>query len=107
MFRKSLLLALALSFGFAACSGKKITADKVIESVVLAMCKKMVTCQPNAMPSEDFCQTTMKTALSSNKDLPKVEATQKQLDNCTGSIAKADCQTLLGSKPPEGCEFLQ
>lgn len=107
MLRKILLFVLALSFGAVACSGKKVSSEKVLEDVVMAMCKKMVTCQPTAMPSEDFCKTTMKTALSSNKDMPKVETTQKQLDTCTSSIGKADCQTLLGSKPPEGCEFLQ
>jgi hypothetical protein len=107
MLRKLPLLVLALSFGLTACPGKKVSSDKVLEEVVMAMCKKMVTCQPNAMPSEDFCKNTMKTALSSNKDMPKVETTQKQLDTCTASINKSDCQTLLGSKPPEGCEFLQ
>lgn len=107
MVRKTLLFILALSFGATACSGKKVSSEKVLEDVVVAMCKKMVTCQPNAMPNEDFCKNTMKTALSSSKDMPKIEASQKQLDACTTSIGKADCESLLGSKPPEGCEFLQ
>ncbi len=97
----------ALAFTLAACGGKKVSADKIIEEIVVAMCKKMTTCQPNAMPSEDFCKNSMKTALSSNKDLPKVEASQKQLDTCVASIGNATCENLLGSKPPEGCEFLQ
>lgn len=86
---------------------KKVGSEEIIGAVVSAMCKKMTQCQPNAMPSEDFCQNTMKAALSGNKNLPKVETTQKKLDGCVASIEKADCEGLLGSKPPEGCEFLQ
>ncbi|MDL1870955.1 hypothetical protein FBR05_01990 [Deltaproteobacteria bacterium PRO3] len=100
------LLPLALLF-LTACPGKKLSSDQVLGAVVGAMCKKLVTCQPNAMPSEDFCQTTMKTALNSAKDMPKAEATQKQLDACLDSINKSECQGLLGSEPPAGCEFLK
>lgn len=106
--RAKLPLLFALSLILTACPGaKKVESAKVLEEVVVAMCKKMVTCQPNAMPNEEFCKSTMKTAMSSNKDLPKVEATQKQLDECVGSIANADCQGLMGSEPPKGCEFLK
>ncbi len=104
--KKYLLLPLALLL-LTACPAKKVPSEKVLESVVGAMCKKLVTCQPNAMPSEDFCQNTMKTALNSAKDMPKVEATQKQLDGCIDNIAKADCANLLGNEPPAGCEFLK
>ncbi len=98
----------ALSLSLTACPGaKKLSSDQVLESVVVAMCKKMVSCQPNAMPSEDFCKTTMKTAMTSNKDLPKVEATQKQVDTCVASIDKASCEGLMGSEPPAGCDFLK
>jgi hypothetical protein len=90
-----------------ACPGKKLSPDEVLQGVVGAMCKKIVVCQPNAMPSEDFCKNTMKTALSSAKDLPKVGATQKQLDECLASIEKSDCANILGSEPPKGCEFLK
>jgi len=108
MFNKSFPFLMSALLLFSACSGsKKIESDKVLESVVVAMCKKMVTCQPNAMPSEDFCKTTMKTAMSSNKDLPKVAATQKELDGCIASIDKASCDGLMGSEPPAGCEFLK
>ena len=105
---KSLLVAVALAGLALGCTGgKKVGSEEVISAVVSAMCKKMAQCQPNAMPSEDFCQNTMKTALEGNKNLPKVETTQKQLDTCVSSIEKADCEGLLGSKPPEGCDFLQ
>lgn len=108
MFYKTVLTAVAFSLLLTACpSDKKVGSEKIIESIVTAMCKKMATCQPNAMPSEDFCQNTMKAALSGNKDLPKVTATQKQLDGCVASIEKAECDQLMGSKPPSGCEFLQ
>lgn len=103
---KYLLLPLAL-LSFSACGGKKVTSEQVMESVVGAMCKKITTCQPNAMPSEDFCKNTMKTALNSAKDVPKISATQKQLDACLDSIAKADCANILGNEPPQGCEFLK
>jgi len=103
---KYFLLPLALLF-LTACPGKKVTSEQVLESVVGAMCKKITTCQPNAMPSEDFCKNTMKTALNSAKDVPKVAATQKQLDACLDSIGKADCANILGNEPPQGCEFLK
>lgn len=106
--RVKLPLLLALVFSLSACPGaKKVDSEKVLEDVVVAMCKKMVTCQPAAMPNEDFCKNTMKTAMASNKDLPKVEATQKQVDECVASIASAECQNLMGSEPPKGCEFLK
>ncbi len=87
--------------------GKKIDSNQALDMVVAAMCQKMVTCQPNAMPSEQFCKDTMKTALSSAKEKPKVEATQKEVDTCIANIQKADCQNLLGDKAPEGCRFLE
>ena len=106
--RATFPLLVALALMLTACPGaKKVSSEKVLEDVVIAMCKKMVTCQPAAMPNEDFCKTTMKTAMASNKDLPKVEATQKQLDDCVASIASAECQNLMGSEPPKGCEFLK
>ena len=105
-FLQFLAIPLALVF-FTACPGKKLSSDQVLTAVVGAMCKRLVTCQPNAMPSEDFCQTTMKTALSSAKDMPKVEASQKDLDACLDTINKAECQNLLGNEPPKGCEFLK
>lgn len=86
---------------------KKVSSEEIIGAVVTAMCKKMTQCQPNAMPSEDFCQNTMKTALQGNKELPKVETTKKNLEACVASIEKSECEGLLGSKPPQGCEFLQ
>lgn len=105
---KSLLIALALTGLTMGCTGdKKVSSDEVISSVVTAMCKKMAECQPNAMPSEDFCQNTMKTALSGNKNLPNIEATKKQLDECVNSINTSECEGLLGKAPPKGCEFLQ
>ncbi len=109
MIKKSLIASFVVMIFIAAgCSGgKKVTSEAIISSVVTAMCKKMAECQPKAMPSEDFCQNTMKAALSGNKDLPKVETTQKKLDGCVASIQKSDCDGLLGSKPPSGCEFLQ
>ena len=108
MFYKTVLTTLAFALLLTACPGeKKVGSEKIIESIVSAMCKKMATCQPNAMPSEEFCQNTMKAALAGNKDLPKVEASQKALDGCIASIDKTECDKLMGSKPPEGCEFLQ
>lgn len=108
MLKKTVLTTLAFTLLLTACPGKKkVESEKIIETIVMAMCKKMATCQPNAMPSEEFCQNTMKAALSGNKDLPKVEATQKQLDACVASIEGTECDQLMGSKPPEGCEFLQ
>jgi len=103
---KFLALPIALLL-FSACSGKKVDSEKVLESVVGAMCKRIIACQPNAMPSEDFCQNTMKTALNSSKDMPKVAATQKQLDACLDSINKGECSSLLGNEPPKDCEFLK
>ena len=103
---KYTVFPLAMLF-LTACPGKKLESDQVLTSVVGAMCKKLVTCQPNAMPSEEFCQNTMKTALNSAKDMPKVAATQKQLDTCVENINKSECQNLLGSEPPTGCEFLK
>ncbi|MDX1386659.1 MAG: hypothetical protein R3257_03645 [bacterium] len=102
-----LSLAVVATMGIGCPSAKKVGSEEIISAVVSAMCKKMAQCQPNAMPSEDFCQNTMKTALQGNKDLPKVETTQKQLNACVASIEKTECEGLLGSKPPEGCEFLQ
>lgn len=111
MLKRNLLIMLSLAamatMGIGCPSGKKVGSEEIISAVVTAMCKKMAQCQPNAMPSEDFCQNTMKTALQGNKNLPKVETTQKQLDACVASINKTECEGLLGSKPPEGCEFLQ
>ena len=109
MIYRSVVTALAFAaLLVVGCAGeKKVGSEQIIGSVVGAMCKKMAKCQPNAMPSEDFCQNTMKAALSGNKDLPNVETTQKKLDGCVASIEKADCEGLLGSKPPAGCEFLQ
>jgi hypothetical protein len=106
---KGLLVILTLStLALAGCpKEKKVSSDEIITAVVTAMCKKMTQCQPNAMPSEDFCQNTMKSALQGNKDLPKVETTKKNLDACVASIEKTECEGLLGSKPPTGCEFLQ
>ena len=105
--RKILILPLVLAL-FASCTGRKVSPEKVLEAVVGAMCKKIVACQPNAMPSEDFCKTTMNKALESSKGgVPKVEASQKDLDACLDSINKADCQNLLGTEPPKGCEFLK
>lgn len=107
-YRSLIILTTLSTLVFAGCpKEKKVGSDQIIGAVVTAMCKKMAQCQPNAMPSEDFCQNTMKAALEGNKDLPKVETTQKKLDNCVASIEKTDCEGLLGSKPPEGCEFLQ
>jgi len=109
MIYRSVVIALLFStFLVVGCGkGKKVDSEQIIGAVVGAMCKKMAKCQPKAMPSEDFCQNTMKAALSGNKDLPNVETTQKKLDGCVASIEKADCEGLLGSKPPAGCEFLQ
>ncbi len=108
MFQKTAFLVFISLFFLAGCPGeKKVKSEEIITAVVGAMCKKMTTCQPNAMPSEDFCQNTMKAALSNNPDLPKVETTKKKLDGCVASIDKTPCEGLLGSKPPEGCEFLQ
>jgi hypothetical protein len=87
--------------------GKKIDSDQALDQVVGAMCQKMVTCQPNAMPSEQFCKDTMKTALASSQQKPEVAATQKDVDKCITNIQKAECQTLLGDKAPEGCNFLE
>ncbi len=101
-------LGLALSLTLAGCpKEKKVEPEALIQSIVGAMCKKMATCQPNAMPSEDFCQNTMKAALSGNKNLPNIQASQKQLDACVKSIESAECDGLLGAKPPKDCEFLQ
>lgn len=109
MIYKSLIVMVTLaSLALAGCpKEKKVGSEEIITSVVTAMCKKMAQCQPNAMPSEDFCQNTMKAALQGNKDLPKVETTKKNLDTCVASIENAECEGLLGSKPPSGCEFLQ
>jgi len=109
MIYKSLIVVVAMStMVFAGCpKEKKVSSEEIIGAVVTAMCKKMSQCQPNAMPSEDFCQNTMKAALQGNKELPKVETSQKNLDACVASIEKTDCEGLLGSKPPQGCEFLQ
>ena len=108
--RYKLPLLVAFSFFLAACpgGGKKVDSAKAMEDVVVAMCKKMVTCQPSVMPNEDFCKTTMKTALSSSKDLPKLEVTQKQLDECVASIGNTACEPLMaGQEPPKGCEFMK
>ena len=104
----SLFLSLFALISLGAC-GKKLKSDQVIESVVISMCKKLVTCQPGAMPNEEFCQKTMKDALQSGKgkEIPKVSATQKQLDVCLQGITGADCANLLGAEPPKGCEFLK
>ncbi len=105
--RSKISVLLAFCLFLAACPAKKVDSEKVMEDVVVAMCKKMVSCQPTAMPNEDFCKTTMKSAMATNKDLPKVAATQKQLDDCVASIASADCQGLMGAEPPKGCDFLK
>jgi len=108
MKRNAVLMIAMLAFFMTGCpKEKKLTPEEVIQSIVVSMCKKMATCQPKAMPSEDFCQNTMKAALSGNKDLPKIEASQKQVDACVKSIESSECDKLLGSKPPAGCEFLQ
>lgn len=104
---KPLALALAvLCFSITAC-GKKVGGEKIAEEVVGAMCKKIVSCQPNLMPSADFCKQTVKTGLlQAKKDLLKIESTQKQLDACLNSINNMSCENMLGAKPPEGCDFL-
>lgn len=107
MSRKFSLLTLGSFLLLASCSGQKVEANKVFEDVTAAMCKRLITCQPEAMPSEDFCRSTMKTALSAQKNMPKVEATQKQLDACVASINQGSCDSLMGSEPPKDCDFLK
>jgi hypothetical protein len=82
---------------------KKLDSDQVLVGVSDAMCKKMVTCQPNAVPNEEPCKKMMKEA----KEIPKASATQAQLDTCLKSIAETDCAGLLGEVPPKNCEFLK
>ncbi|HCU23930.1 MAG TPA: hypothetical protein DF383_02845 [Deltaproteobacteria bacterium] len=108
MRSKILFLPLAfLALTLIGACGKKLPSEQVLESVVGAMCKKLVTCQPSAMPNEEFCQSAMKVALEKGKKLPKVSATQEQLDTCLKGIADAECGNLLGKEPPKGCGFLK
>jgi len=110
MMKRSLVATMALAFiiTLAGCpKAKKMEPEEVISSIVGAMCKKMAKCQPNAMPSEEFCQNTMKAALSGSKDLPNLNATKKQVDACVSSIEGTECEALLGSTPPKDCEFLK
>lgn len=107
MSRKYSLFALGTCLFLASCSGQKLEANKVFEDVTGAMCKRLVTCQPDAMPNEEFCRTSMKAALSAQKNLPQVQATQKQLDACIASINQGSCDSLMGSEPPKDCDFLK
>jgi hypothetical protein len=108
MIFKTMLTVFTLTLFLTACpSEKKVGPEQVIESIVSAMCKKMATCQPNAMSSEEFCRDTMKTALSGHEAIAKIQITKKQLDACVTTIEGSECEGLLGATPPKGCEFLQ
>lgn len=101
------IAAISLLFVGGCGKGKKVGSDEIVSAIVPAMCKRMATCNPEAMPNEEFCQSTMKAALTGNPGLKNLETSKKQLEVCLKNIESKECESLLGNKPPEGCEFLQ
>jgi len=90
------------------CSGnKKVSKEKVADLVTQALCKKMLECQPQALPSEEYCNTMMKNVIQAKvQEIPEVSTTQKKLETCVSSIKGQTCDTLEANEPPPGCEFL-
>jgi len=108
MFKKTLPALLALAMSTTGCFGaKKVDPQVAMETMVASICKKIVTCVPNAIPNEDFCKNTMKEQISSAKKMPKISATQKDLDTCIAAIDQEPCEAATTGTPPSSCDFLK
>lgn len=107
MQKLSILFVAILALGLTQCTGKKLSKEIIVKEISLAMCKKIASCNPDTAPAQDTCSEALQTVLNANPNIKELSASQAQLDACTASIDKADCQGVMGSEPPKGCEFLK
>lgn len=106
---KSRLLLLLIPISLLACSGKKLVKQEEITAAISkTMCHKMLECQPQSMPNEEYCSTMMQSTLAGAfKNFKIKDVTQSNLDKCVDTINKSTCEGLQAKEPPEECDFLK
>lgn len=102
------VISFLLVVSFTACTKKPVNKEQVVTAVTEALCKKMLECQPNSMPSAEYCNTMLKNAISGTLSaMPEVGTTEQKLTACTKSITSVTCEGLNSPTPPKDCDFLQ
>jgi hypothetical protein len=101
-------------FAFAAfqasAADAALTADDVLAGFIPAMCKKIIVCTPDKVPSEGACRDAMRTSFDAISADPAFKAalqmSRPQLDACLSALDAMTCEGLQGS-PPTACGFMQ
>jgi hypothetical protein len=102
-------LAAFAAFQVSAADGV-LTSDDVLAGFIPAMCKKIIACTPDRVPSENACRDAMKTSFDAIAADPAFKAalqmSRPQLDACLTALDAMACEGLEGS-PPTECGFMQ
>lgn len=85
-----------------------VTAEKASQDIGLAICKRVIDCNPGTPVKAEDCAKQTASALSSLITNKKIELSAKQFRTCLESIEKGECNDVIRADgPPKGCEMLQ
>lgn len=81
-------------------------AAQVSTTLSAALCKRMTECAPGTLTEED-CVTQTTASLNEAQKTKPLDISDDALNACIASIGKGNCEEVLGTEPPAGCEFLK